>query len=391
MLNKTTPLLAALFIFITAIPSLAGARIDIDRGSYIELGFSLHTMLIMESSPSDDDNWQVSQARLNMKGVFNEYVMAYVQTDAAEGTMELIDAFVGITVNPLFNLYIGQNMAPASRQNLTSSKAMLSMARPAIAAKTLTWGVRAVPLYVNNGYEGSNPGLNDSINNRDTGLTIHGYHKIFSGMHVKYYLGLYEGIQLPDDDTDGKTENNLRFTGRVQVNLFDAEDQYYNYSNYLGYKKTVAIGASLDRQNAVAYDTSWRDYNFYTIDLFTEMPLGPGSITFETAYQVLELGGTGEFKGTDDQMTYISGKQASGTGYYVQAGYFIKNFQPWLLYETWDSDAGTTGGFYSIRGGISFYLKEHNANVKLGAEYFSPEGDGEDSAFSVTAGFFANY
>ena len=388
MLTKIIPPLTAFFIFISALPTLAGARVDIGRGSYIDLGFRLHTMFILDDSSSDYDNWQVRQARLRMKGVLNKYMTAFIQTEAAEENMIILDAIAGLTLHPLFNFYAGKNMAPASRQNLTSSHAMLAMERPAISHKTITWGARAVPIYDPSGY--INPGLNDSIDNRDTGITAHGYNQIFSGMHFKYYLGFYEGIQMPKTE-EGSGENKKRYTGRVQINLFDPEDQYYNLSNYLGRKKTIALGLSYDRQNSVASTSSWKNYRFRTVDIFTEMPIGPGSLSFEYAYQELRLGGSEDFGHWENGSGYATGKEASGTGYYVQTGYFVKNFQPWLLYENWESDAGNTGSFYSIRGGISIFIMDHNAKVKFGVEYFSPEAKGEDSVFAAMTGFYAQY
>jgi hypothetical protein len=271
---------------------------------------------------------------------------------------------------------------------------MLAMDRPAIANKTLTWGCRAVPVFGTYDYADSNAGFNNEITNRDTGLTAQGYIEPISGLHVKYYLGFYDGIQKASDTS--KHKENERFTGRLQVNLFEPEDKYYNMSTYLGRKKTVGLGFSYDTQNQVARTaTGWKDYSFLTTDLFTEMPIGPGSFTLEAAYQKLDLGGgstTFLAPVSDTLLARGTGEQAEGWGYYAQTGYYINKIQPWVLYESWTSNAGDTGSFFAIRGGLTYYIKDQNANVKFGAEYFKAKDSTEKSSvFSVAFGFFAQY
>lgn len=399
--------MTVIILLTASLPVLAGAKIDIERGSYLDLGFRVHTLFVLDNNTSADPDWHIKQARFRMKGVINNYAMAFIQTDSADGGMEVIDGFVGLTIHPAFNIYAGRNNAPASRQNLTSSEAMLAMDRPAIANKTLTWGARAVPMFGTYDYKESNAGFNNKINNRDTGLTAHGYLEPYSGLHVKYYLGFYDGIQK--EDKNSKRNENERFTGRIQANLFEAEDKYYNMSTYLGKKKTLGVGFSYDTQSEVARTEagSWEDYSFLTADIFTEMPIGPGSVSFEAAFQKLNLGGAGQFIGpekdigtsatpvissTDPTLNRGIGKQAEGWGYYAQTGYYINKIQPWVLYEDWTSNASGLGSFFAVRAGLTYYIKDQNANVKIGAEYFkAKESIDKSPVFSVAFGFFAQY
>ena len=69
----------------------------------------------------------------------------------------------------------------------------------------------------------------------------------------------------------------MRLTGRVQVNLWDAEPGYTVDATYLGKKKTLAIGASIDTQSDVAVGTAPNtmvDYDWTTVDVFVEWPVG---------------------------------------------------------------------------------------------------------------------
>ncbi len=73
----------------------------------------------------------------------------FLQTEFAEeaGTgadMRIIDAFVTLKPHKLAYLYLGENMAPVLRQNLTSSGGLMAVDRPAVIYKNLTWGTRAL-------------------------------------------------------------------------------------------------------------------------------------------------------------------------------------------------------------------------------------------------------
>ncbi|MBT3191911.1 MAG: hypothetical protein HN341_05090, partial [Verrucomicrobia bacterium] len=65
----------------------------------------------------------------------------------------------------------------------------------------------------------------------------------------------------------------------------------------------------------------------------------------------------------------VNAKQSQGEGFYVQAGYLVNSWQPWVEYETWESDADDgTGSYDMYRVGLSYYIKGHNANIKAGFE-----------------------
>jgi len=182
-------------------------------------------------------------------------------------------------------------------------------------------------------------------------------------------------------------DDNLRFTARAQLNLFDAEAGYFNSATYLGKKKTLAFGASYDTQDEIQDATAGGlgDYEYWSIDAFAEWPLGPGYLTAEAAYSDLDL---------DNATTAAT--QSQGDGWYFQTGYYINKWQPWVEYETWDGDANSNLGNYdSFRIGISYFLKGHNANIKLGYESFSPDedfsGTTEDSIDTIILGFYTTY
>jgi hypothetical protein len=377
-------------------PAWAGAKLKIDDDSSIDLGFRVQAYTMMtdtdldgDGSFDDETDFRVRRARLRAKLTVNKYVAAFIQTESADDAggsgadMRVIDSWVNLKYNNWAQLFAGQHMAPASRQTVTGSGAMMAIDRPGNNTKNLTWGARSLSKFSTTTYADSNDSTIAGDNAvRDVGMTFFGTGSFSDTMHLKYYAGMYDGVQKGTTDDD-----NLRTTVRAQMNFFDAEPGYFNNSTYLGTKKTIAIGASYDMQDEVQNATAGGlgDYEYWSVDAFMDWPLGPGAITAEAAFSDLDL---------DDATTAAS--QAQGDGYYFQAGYYINQWQPWFEYEEWDGDADSDLGDYdSFRVGISYFIKGHNANIKLGYEKFSPDqnftGTNEDEIETILLGFYTTY
>lgn len=386
--------------------AFAGATLEIDENSKINLGFRLQTLYLHSQEDLDGDgefedtnDFKVRRARIRLGADVTRWVSIFLQSEAAAdaGTgldMRLIDAFIQLKPSPLFNIFMGENMAPAQRENMTSSGGLLAMDRPGIVYKTLTWGTRAVDRIANATYRDSDAGLRGDVDVRDLGVTIFGHLSTSEMVHVKYYLGMYDGVQK------GVSSDHERYTGRVQVNLFDNEPGYYNLATYLGKKKTVAIGASYDTQHAVARDLATgkdADYSLYSFDIFTGYPVGPGSVTFEASYINLDLDDATQLNYNGDGTSFHNAKQSQGDGYYVQAGYFWNNWQPWVEFEQWSSDAADDLGSYkSGRIGLSYFIHGHNAAIKAGYELFKADHNftqvaQEDTIHTFATGLYVTY
>jgi hypothetical protein len=237
----------------------------------------------------------------------------------------------------------------------------MTVDRPGLTYKSLTWGPRYKYGFTNNSYLDSRLRTQARAPVRDLGVTLFGNYSFTEAAHLKYYLGAYDGVQTAQED-------NFRFTGRVQLNFLGKESGYYNDATYLGEKKTVGIGASYDTQNAVAIDqvsTSEEDYQLYTFDAFAEIPVGVGSISAEAGYINLDLGG-GEAL-LPAPPTPATAAQVQGDGFYANLGFYVQKFQPWVQYETWSSDdPGDVGSFNAYRAGVNYYLKGHDLKVVAG-------------------------
>ena len=390
------------------------AKVKISEDTGITLGFRLQTFYLHNDddvvSPSDENEFLVRRARLRLKGDITKYFSAFLQTEFANdnlrdpnqiglsgGGVRLIDAFVTVKPWEFFQINAGELMSPASRQNTTSSGAMMAWDRTLQNNKTLTWGTRSVGSLQTRTLGFTNAGLKGDVDVRDLGVTLFGFYPFSDLVSGKYYVGVYQG-------SDQTFEDKKRFTGRLQVNLFDSEPGYYNNATYFGKKKTIAIGAAYDMQDDVARDVTGAgvDYRWYSIDAFAEYPLGPGSFTLEGAYNDLDLDGAGVLVSNFGQpnqasLSATSAKQAEGDGFYVETGYFIPalgglpgGWQPWFLYEKWD--AGLEAGSYdAYRAGLTYVFKGHNANVKFGYEKIDPEGEGLPDIDTFGVGVFMNY
>ena len=383
-------------------PSWAGAKLKIDDDSYIDLGFRVQTMVMQrevaregDTSWDDDTDFRVRRARLRAALTVNQYVNAFIQTESADDAggsgadMRVIDSWVNLKYNNWLQLQTGQTMAPSSRQTTTSSGAMMTIDRPGINTKNLTWGTRSLYQFGTATLSGTGAGLTGDNAVRDVGAVLWGTGSFSDTMHLKYYAGVFDGVQNRNNEGARDDDNNLRYTGRVQFNMFDAEPGYYNLSTYLGKKKTLGFGASYDMQDEVTPNTvggGFADYEFWSVDAFMDWPLGPGYLTAEAAYSDLDLDRADE-----------AAAAAQGDGWYVQAGYYINKWQPWVEYEEWDGDAfsGDFGDYTQYRVGISYFFKGHNANVKLGYEYTDLDedfsGTDENDTSTFVLGFYTTY
>ena len=382
MKRRTSVLiLTGVLLFLVAAAAHAGFKMkDADGNEKIDLGFRLQVLAIYTDPDNGDsvDDFRIRRARFRLKGTINEHFGMFFQTDVSGNDIQMIDAYIELKKDSWLRAFIGQHLAPSNRQNITSSGTLLALDRPGLIYKSLTWGGRALSTFDTATYGDSDAGFRGPAQVRDTGVTLHGAGEVGTNTHLKYYLGIYDGLPSGGKDSE-------RNTARLQLNFGDAESSYYNVATYLGKKKTFSIGLSYDTQSDVSSSrTPLTDYTNYSFDLFLEQPAGSGTLNLEAAYVNLDL---------DD-----ANLQAQGDGFYVQGGYLMSNkkWQPWFLYEDWSADAASGKGSYDMfRVGISYFMAGHNANFKIGLEQFNADArigsSREDSIQSVVIGFYTTY
>ena len=396
--NSITVLAFAAVSVLIASHSVAGtATMTTPDNIDIKLGARLHVL----ANASDDEaidgrdelDLQVRRARLRFTGTVDEWITLFLQTEMAGqneksgADMVIIDASVTLAPQQATQVVLGQHMAPALRQNLTSSGAMLAIDRPAITYKSLNWGTRALSGFSRITENETDAGLRGEVDVRDTGATFFGVSSLNDGMHVKYYAGIYEGAQSAEDNHLG---------ARVQLNVGDAEQGYYNAANYLGKKSTIALGLSVDQQSQVARDAMSGepvDYSLVSADVF----IAKGDFTFETAYIDLDLSGADVLAFSDSDLLGVDkakGIESEGSGYYLQTAWLFGKWQPWLGFEQWRSNAeDDAGSFTNARVGVSYILNKESS-FKLGLENWQHDSDmtkGDASFNTLTAGYFITF
>jgi len=386
----------------------AGVELQIDQDSNLELGFRLQTQFLSSTNSQADaeddheEKFLLRRARIRLGGSVTKWVKFFIQVgsdsqeDGSVGDAEVIDGFINLHLLEQAQIIMGEHMAPAGRQHLTSSAAMMAIDRPGITNYNLTWGLDGGAVFNTAVLDDGNLDLSGDGNvNRDIGATLFGSISFTEKFHAKYYVGGYTGIQFMNN-----AEDKERVTGRVQLNFFEPEPGYYNLSTYLGAKKTVAIGASIDHQQRIARDTITNDnvnYIYYSFDAFADIPVGPGSTTFEAGYSNLDLEDSTSLRDSASGPPK-NAKETEGKGFYVQSGYYLEslNLQPWALFERWDSDASDDVGSWSAwRVGVSYFIKGHNANIKVGFEQFRADekigGTADKNIESFLIGFYVSY
>jgi len=196
-----------------------------------------------------------------------------------------------------------------------------------------------------------------SVVGRDTGFQLRGY---VLGDRLEYRAAALQG------ERNELSSNAFRFTGRVQYNFLDPEVVAFFYpGTTFGKKKTLAIGA--------AYDTQ-KDYQAWDGDVYFDYPVGSNAVTAEADYIQYDGGATFTTIAKQDDLS-------------AQAGFFFSPVKllPYFRYETRRFSHGTTPSKdeqrYQI--GLGWYLKGHNANVKLAYTKVDPDSGRHTDQFTV--------
>lgn len=199
---------------------------------------------------------------------------------------------------------------------------------------------------------------------RDLGVQARGY---LLSDKLEYRLGAFRGRKFDNDGTGP-----LRAVGRAVYNFLDPDKSFYYAGTNLGEGKTLSLGAGFDVQS---------NYRNYGVDLFFDHPAGPGSISFNGAFNTMTGGsdtGSYSFAGLIPQQNVI----------FTELGYYIPSLklQPWVKYESRSMDitddqlplhagAGAEKSDYNdmnslsrIGGGITYFFEGFNANFRLSYE-----------------------
>lgn len=191
---------------------------------------------------------------------------------------------------------------------------------------------------------------------RDTGVQARG---LFVGGHVEYRVGLFQGRRNGQTANDVGARNFFRLAARVQVNLLEPETGFFYQGTYLGAKKILSVGGSID----------WQDtYHYYAGDVFLDLPFGPlGLLTAQGNFAHWNGG------------SFIP-ELVKQSAVMAEAGFMfaMPHLGPVLRFEhLWGSGALADQTRYV--GGVAFWPFGHNSNVKAFYTRFHESGAARDT------------
>ena len=273
------------------------------------------------------------------------------------------DLWITLKLHEALKVQVGRMYVPLTRNyGTTSTKCMLTTDLP-----ILQGGVRGNIFYA------SKVGRDDSV-------TIWG--NPLDGL-LQYRFMVSEGVE-----NDNNPDDNLRFAGRVALNLLEPEKNWFNMGTYLGKKKVLSLGLGCDTQNDLTLNgREDQDNLVWTADVFFDHPLGGGAITAEAAYIDIQ-----NCTQTHNFSELAAGDDAQN--WYIQSGYLLPGnigpgrLQPYVKYEAVDVDDKDDTEF--ITAGLNYFVKGHNAKVSMDYTYVGQDSDRKDQSiatFQLAVGF----
>jgi hypothetical protein len=196
---------------------------------------------------------------------------------------------------------------------------------------------------------------------RDAGVQLRGL--VLDG-HLEYRAGLFQGRRnAPAMDGNVGARNFFRFAARVQGNVFDPETGFFYAGTYLGTKRVLSLGATVDVQN---------DYIHWGGDVFADLLVGPGVITAQV--------NVAHYDGEDFTVPggVTAAPLANQSSVMAEAGYLIDalDLSPIVRIERqWIT--GATPDETRVGGGLAFWPYGHGFNVKAFYQRVTPDNEAQ--------------
>jgi Phosphate-selective porin O and P len=366
--NHTKSLLLVSLAVASALSSMsasAGGTISFGEDKSVSIGFGMRGSFssVEDAAPnkkSRSQDFSLDSARIFLSGSLNKNIKGMFNTEkdiAGEG-FQVIDANVQIAVIPELTIWAGRFLSPSDRANL---------AGPYYSLGGGYWSGIASRYGFNGGYIG-----------RDDGVAAVG--NLLDGK-LGYSFGAFEGntaFKIAPVTVGSRTgSDGLMYAGRLQYDFWDAEPGYYGTGNYLGGKDILAVGIAGRTQKAGSVSaTDTGDYKSYSVDFLLEKKdVGPGAVSLEAAYYDYD---------TDDVFKSEQGKAYSaGAGYIFSDKVGWGQFQPFVRYQKFDSDAATNDTTKKYDLGVNYIIEGYNAQIAAVYSDTKVSGLSSTNAFTV--------
>jgi len=312
-----------------------------------------------EDGAPSGDSWGTEmflrRTRIILAGNVNKWIHFFYETDTpnygknGDYNTKLVtqDAYVDFQFYPEFKLAVGMILLPFTHHSRQSAASLNALdyhnffTGKFIAGKETGW--------------------------RDFGVEARG----IVADRLDYRVGIYNGLRgaacTDPEAVNCQVLNSAdmpRITGRIAVNLFDPEPDYFYGGIYLGKKKVVTLGAGVDMQQGATLDAKGNDkaYFAYSADLFVDYPLeNDMEVVAQGAFVQYDRGYVPDPKTAGVFAPDLN----SGSGFYAEAGFRYGMIEPVVGYESYSADEGNTNDRTAMLAGVNLFIKGHNANVKL--------------------------
>tara|TARA_Y100001960_G_C14700311_1_gene841219 strand:+ start:112 stop:1254 length:1143 start_codon:yes stop_codon:yes gene_type:complete len=316
-----------------------------DNLRWINVGMGLRTSFtsVEDDAPSGTDSsstFDVENMRLYVNAMITSNIEFEFNTErdstGSDADVRILDAVGKFRLDDSFQIWAGRFLPPSDRSNLNGPY-FLNI-----------WDFPFVQAY---------PAI---FAGRDNGVSLWG---ITGNKRFKYQVGAFEGTNASTSSatTTPNQEDNLLYTGRVTVNLWDPEPAiYYNQSSYYGDIDVLAIGiAGMQQNDGAGSATSPGDFKGWNVDFLMEKNLGgQGVVTLEGAYYEYDLDGLGSVDARG---------LTEGDSWFALASYMLPSkigwgkLQPVVRYQEFDRDSGLKHDRYDA--GVNYIISGHNARV----------------------------
>lgn len=176
---------------------------------------------------------------------------------------------------------------------------------------------------------------------RDLGVQARG---LLVDGHLEYRVGLFQGMRDAPTTTEVGARNFFRFAARIQLNLLDAEPGFFYQGTYLGSRKILSVGGTVDLQDS---------YRLYGGDVFLDLPVeGLGVVTAQA--DLAHWDGNDFITALPKQTAIMS--EAGVIFAPIQLGPIVRFEHLWL--------AGDNNDQTRYVAGVAYWPYGHNSNVK---------------------------
>lgn len=317
-------------------------------GKEVSLGLKMKLWYqsIQDAAPNGMDrsnDFALKAGALYLKGRYNKTVAFGSEFDwlnlgtvdgveHSSATTAVHNAWVGFNFMPQLNFMTGKYRAAFSRYSLTSSATAY--------------------LFPHNPFSAGAGLVSSGKDYRQTGVTVWG----FLWKRFRYDAGVASGVPaaLKGNDSSGS----LQYLFRAEYTPLGIDKGYFHKNEWLGEKgKFLTLGAGFiaRKYNTAknAFDNA--TYSAWTVDEYSEYPVGGGSLDTEAAYYYYNF---------DDPAN------PNVQAWYAQAGYLLPGrlgpgrLQPAVRFDTFRPKGHDTAT-KAWSAGLNYYIKGHNVEVQI--------------------------